>query len=218
MFLTISCLEKDDIPLPDLDPTTMEGGEIVTYDIGFPIPIVTVGGDAVVGQFAGYDPVEIDLGNDGGWDFRFTSQAFPNILPGTYSASVLRIQFTGEILKGPSFTVPPLLNEDNHVRFLPANALLGGVIEGLWAPALQFVEVVRTGYSEGVAGYAFLSEHVPSGISYLPTRTKVGSDYYYGWLEVVATDFTDTDDDDGILVTRFGISTTPGLRVRMGQE
>lgn len=218
-FLMNSCIDKEDIPLPDLDPSTSGGGEIVTYDVGFLIPIVTTGESELVEQFSGYGPFEIDLGNDGGpWDFRLSSTRENSLIPGQYLSSTLRIQFTGEILMRPTAYIPVIQPAEYYAQFLPANALIGGTIEGLWASPRQAVEMISTGFGEWIGGNPILLVQYPSGLSYLPTRTKVGADYYYGWLEFLATDVEDDDHDDWLLITRFGISSTPGLRIRMGQE
>lgn len=210
-ILITSCLDLNtDNPLPDLDPDTPEGGTITIFEINDVITFLSERGpDLVLEQFENIYR-EYDLANDGVIDFTLTGTNESGLVN---FESALYLRFNGQALsnQGSEFG-----QAYAYTQFVPEGVLVAGSAIGVWANAGKALEFVRD--VDAISTPFYIASTFPKGISYMPTRTQVGSDYFYGWLEVIASDLDDTDINEFVVISRFGISQTPGLRIRMGQE
>lgn len=210
-LLQTACIDlNQDLPLPDLDPSTPVGGNIVIFEISDVIEYSSAY-DPDIGneQFAGLSKV-YDLGNDGVIDFTLTGVRGNDLLS---FESFVKLRFNGEALSSQG----SIFGESYaNTRFLPADALVSGTANGVWATVNKPLTMAEDDLT--ISSTYNVNLEFPVGISYMPTRTKVGADYYYGWLEVIASDYEDGNPSDFFIISRFGVSQTPGLRIRMGQE
>ncbi|MCP4121605.1 MAG: hypothetical protein GY751_07610 [Bacteroidetes bacterium] len=213
----ISSCGTDDIPnpIPDLNPDTPGGGDMLIFSID----------DLITWQNyrdpnAPTDPQlnninrTYDFNGDGNIDLSLISKTIPGTFffnPDQYS---VEIRFIGQILR--TNYVNDFYNEDTPV-YLPAEGLIGGSVEGRWTPEGNPIEFIREYILELTPPY-YTNVTCPAGLSYIPTRTNIGGEWFYGWIEILASDYGDLDWDEFVYISRFGISQTPGLRIRMGQE
>lgn len=171
-------------------------------------------------QFSDFETIEVDLGNDGGTpDFVISGReeiGFSGVGP---LWTQLRIQFTGELLTYPRQCLQGECSAWLHAHFLSPNSLPEQTQDQVWANPATYVDLVvaKAGiFPRGAP--PTLEVNFPTGVSYLPTRTQVGSDLFYGWLEVLSTNMADGDHNDAFIITRFGIADTPGIMIQMGEE
>jgi hypothetical protein len=217
-LLTLSCEVGGNFPIPDLDPNSSEGGEMLIFDIG---ELISYNSQTTAAMHlpSDYD-VTYDVGN-AGIDFRFRENGFPGPTNPNFLTSQFRASYEmGQMLTekhGSSLTPgEESINVTGMPIYLPADALLGSTVEGTWTvPGTGNYIWQESGTSSGPWQFNYRS--FPPGISYIPTRTDLGGQWFYGWIEVIASDYTDGDPNDFILFSRFGISTTAGVRVRMGK-
>ena len=202
------CLPTPPIPLPDLDPNTGEGGEMLIFEIADVIAVNTEG--TTEPQFEGFHK-EYDINDNGTTDLEVKNVVFAGV----------SLRFNGQIALdiGPWSLFGDLFDfYDTYTPiFLPANGLLGETLttaEWEERPMHSMQMFIEAG--TGTGPY-IIRQFVPVGISYIPIRIPAGQDFYYGWIELIVSDFEDTDFDDVFIVSRVGLSTTPGVRVRMGQ-
>jgi hypothetical protein len=218
MFLAVSCIQDPPVPIPDLNPGTPEGGDILIYDIN----------DAIVFNSTPINGNEsprfrnfvrnYDLFDDGTIDLTLRGD---NIAGGLFTNpnSFLRLRFSGEILRNSYNQVGnDLFDFPDDIVWLPVQALTGGSMpSGNWAPQNNDFNILSEGKTEGIGPWE-VNTAASAGIHYIATRTKSGGNYYYGWIEIAVSDVDDADPEELLFISRFGISTTPGLRVRMGEE
>ena len=206
----------DDIlnPLPDLNPDTPEGGEILIYDINDRIDYIDEDFQEYPQQFDAIDR-SYDLNGDSVIDLSFRSGAMDFFLgsPTTYN---VQMRFVGEVLR-TNYIFEISTFQDSPV-FLPVSGLVSGTAEGRWTVAGAATAFMMEGRMEGVGGPWLQFPSFPVGLSYIPTRTNLNGQYYYGWIEIFASDFQDDVPEEFILISRYGLSQTPGLRIRMGQD
>lgn len=211
----ISCQE---LPIPDLNPDTPEGGNVLIYNIGEVIPYTS---SIIFSPFPtscdlGNADVSIDLFGDGSIDLRIFTGVPSSPIPAIYDGegTYWLIQYAGEIgLAGDygNYAGLPLLT-----KFLGQNQLAGSSFYGIWSNPNTPQIINRC--TMGATTIFTTRPLFPVGLSYIPVRRNIGGQYYYGWIEVFASDYSDNDTDDFLLISRFGISDTPGLRIGMGQE
>lgn len=198
VFILTSCT----VELPDLDPNTPGGGGMLIYEISDVIEFD--GSDGYPESFpATFITREYDIWDDGTVDIRIEYDPANEILmffPGGMEAVHESIEF----IPAAGYYTPV---------YLPAGALSGGTFSGLWT---GITLLLMNEY--GSAPNYYMSPSFPVGLSYLPIRVPFDGQWHYGWLEFFSTDYNDADPGDGVLLSRFAISDTPGLRVRMGQE
>ena len=215
-----SCNEESDLPIPDLNPETEEGGEITIYDIGEVVPFSSVQHYSDP-QFDVFD-ADIDIGGEGNVDLRLDGYYNPG--PFVWPFTYLIMRFNAEIIHAPDAQpdFPDNTTPDTYPVFLPVDALTGSSVNGIWSPPNVDLHLLteqnNTSAGEDPDQAWEISFKFPTGVSYIPTRSKVGNDYFYGWIEIFSSDYTDGDTDDFLLISRFGISNTAGLRVRMGSQ
>lgn len=219
VLLVTSCVPDPPVPIPDLNPDTPEGSDILIDDIG---DLITYSSISISGseppRFQNFFR-EYDIFNDGTFDLSLTGDdvsgggLFSN--PNCY----VRMRFTtSEVLVSTGIPVfNDIFNMPKQVVWLPQDALIGGSMpQGAWASANEAVWLMAESRIDGFGPWHLLPP--PAGLQYIATRTFSGGQYYYGWIEVVTSDHEDPDPNEFVLMSRFGLSTTPGLRVRMGQE
>ncbi|MCP4124836.1 MAG: hypothetical protein GY751_24100 [Bacteroidetes bacterium] len=213
--LFITACDPIDVQLPDTNPGTPgEGGEILIFDI---FDLIEYSSDRPLGAHDLNDisTREYDFQDDGIVDLRVVSSVSNDLFSG--ASSSLSLQFAGHLLLEHD-PLPFFPGSRNYAMFLPVDGLLGGSFStGGWADAWQDVDILAH-ESTTLLGVLLQYAYYPTGISYLPTKTRINGEDYYGWLEVASTDHGDADTDEQLLISRFGISQTPGLRIRMGQE
>lgn len=215
-----SCNDEMDLPIPDLHPATSEGGEVTIYDIGELVSFSTLQAYSEP-QFAVYDN-DIDIGGEGNIDLQLDGHYNPGVV--IYAFTYLIMRFNAQVIHAPDsqFDIFDNSTPDTYPVFLPVNALTGTTVNGIWSPPNAQLHLIQETKSVDVGELNDVAWEIefkfPVGQSYIPTRSRVGNDFYYGWIECFASDYTDGDTNDFLLISRFGISQTPGLRVRMGQE
>ena len=210
-LFTIFFYACEEISIPDLNPGTAEGGDILIYDIDETILYSSQNGSPTF--HIDNTNLEIDLFDDGSVDLILKT------IDGS-GDRYLYLQLTSEVGRDPNLTQNFLDLFDDVPVFLPVDALTGSTFDGSWgSPNTNFEMLisVNTNVFGGPLAYN-TGSRFPTGLSYIPTRTQSGNDWYYGWIEIFASDYGDGDTDDFLLISRFGISQTPGLRVRMGWE
>ena len=221
LFTTVflnSCVEDPPVPIPDLNPGTEEGGDILIYEINGAIEFSSE-------SISGFeDPRFRNLYRE--YDF-FDNGSIDLVLRGDNVAGTflgppncfLRLYYTGEVLRNSYNQFNnDLFGFPSDLVLLPVDALTGGSMpNGNWAPPLTDLNLLAEGKREGIASWGINATEL-EGINYIATRTDIGGEYFYGWIEVFLSDLHDDDDNEVLLISRFGISQTPGLRVRMGDN
>ena len=196
------------IDLPDLNPNTEEGAEISIFDIADPIAFN--GADSYTElEFPGYYR-EYDIWDDGSIDLKVEHDPAAEIVFNFPGGNIEVAHEAWETLPVAGYYTP---------LYLPVDGLTGGTINGEWSSGVRD-HLLMTESNFG-SGYDPPYQIVPKfrvGLSYVPIRVKSGGQFYYGWLEFFSSDYNDSDPDDFVLVSRFGVAQTPGLRIRMGQE
>ena len=141
MSVACSCNEEVDIPIPDLNPGTEEGGDITIYDIGEVVEFYSFSGYTEP-QFRVYN-TEFDIGGEGDIDLRLIGRYSP-ALPGSwYPYGGLDLRFNAQLIHMPDDNYD---GDDNRPGysfpvFLPVDALTGSTINGIWSPAFAPLEV-----------------------------------------------------------------------------
>ena len=213
VILAVSCTDDIDNPLPDLNPGTPEGGEITIY----PIDDFIYFDDSEYGSVPQLDEVSrtYDINENGAIDLSLISRRVnSSFLSHEFN---VELRFIGQILRTNYSPDIPFLNLEDTPVYLPVDGLVGGTAEGRWTSETTPLLFIKDFPVEVVTLWT-LSFSFPVGLSYIPTRTNIGGEWYYGWIEILASDYEDDDPADFVYISRFGISQTPGLRVRMGKE
>ncbi len=215
--LLITACNPIDVQLPDTNPGTPGGGEILIFDIS---DLIEYSSERPLGAYDLNDisTREYDFQDDGIVDLRVVSSGSNDLFSG--ASSYLSLHFAGQLLLEHN-QVSFFPGSRDKALFLPVDGLLGGSIStGGWVNAWQAVDIlaIQPDNMFFPPGDPLMYVYYPEGISYLPTKTRINGEDYYGWLEVASTDHRDADTDEQLLISRFGISQTPGLRIRMGQE
>ena len=203
-------------PVPDLDPATEEGADIIIYDINQVFN--AIGTDEPTDwPFDMMEAVRIDWDNNGSVDLLFFTEQFQNLLENEptrflnfrFNGQLLREQIAGSITGG----------YNNTPTYLFENDLVGTEIFGNYAPGYTKFRLMygeEDSFQPETGAFHNLNIIPPIGISYVAFRKFIGGELYYGWMEIETTDEKDDDPDDHLMITRVGISATPGLRIRMG--
>ena len=218
LTLLDSCIQDPPVPIPDLNPGTEEGGEMLIYEMNDVISFTSelIGGTDDP-RFKNFYR-EYDFFDNGSIDLTLTGD---NISGGFFGPPNLfvRLRFNGEALRNSYNQVSnDIFNFPSELVWLPVDALTGGSMpNGNWAPTNTDFSLISESRVEGVASWQ-VGSYAPEGLSYIAVRILIGGDYHYGWIELVTTDVSDDDLNDFILISRFANSETPGLRVRMGAE
>ncbi len=214
VFFFTSC---DDllVPLPDLNPNTSEGSEIEIIEIN---SIYSFNSETGYNnpQFLDFLD-EFDLDGNNITDLKLESVRGTNGgIPFQESTVDLNLYLAGwQILSEPLFR----FGSTRSPLFLPPSIMVGASnVVGVWrsgnAGSLMFIEYHFEIPSDWSSGIPF-----PTGYSYIPIRKHAsGNEWYYGWIEIIASDYTDNDTQDEFVISKLGYSTTPGQRIGMGQE
>lgn len=215
-LVTLPGCQPVDVVLPDLNPGTAEGGDILIFNI-FDLIEYTSDVDNNIGVLGGINR-EYDFQGDGSIDLRVVG-SFESFF-GSVTRSILSLKFVGSILKEyEAIPAIPFIPTPGYAIFMPVDGLTGiELTTGGWASSWERVDINVVGNSEWIGGDSFMAAYYPAGISYVPTKTRIGGEDYYGWLEVISSDHDDADPNEQLIISRFGISQTPGLRIRMGQS
>ena len=210
-FLITSCSDDTLIPLPDLNPSSPEGGEIVIIDISATYEFN--GGESYYNPSFLNVTDEYDLNENGSVDLILES-TFRTIL-GIDDLITLDIFMPEwQILAEPAFF--PF--ETHTPLFLPPAVMEGAShVSAVWKSGNHGLKMFfeQTNFSSSL-WYGFPS--FPVDYSYVPIRKFITGEWYYGWLEIISTDYMDNNPEDGFIISKLGYSSTPGLRIGMGQE
>ncbi len=214
MLFVTACLPVD-VPLPDLDPETPEGGEILIFEI-FDLIEFSSATPLYEHDLADFETREYDFQGNGNIDLRAVASVDYVPIFNTPQGSYVSLKFAGNLLLDYQ-PFPMMPDARPYAMFFPVDGLLGNHSTGGWADAGQAVDLFWIKQTT-LLGVPWLYTAYPAGVSYLPTKSRISGEDYYGWIEIAASDIGDDDPNEQLFISRFGISQTPGLRIRMGQE
>ncbi len=213
-----SCWDGVDIDLPDLNPLTQEGAEISIVEINASFSYDGTTTNSV--QFDDNFSWEFDVDGDQIMDMGLVSYyRGPTVggLPGEAYGVRLGMNNVEIMRKSDLFPLSEPGELIGIAVFLPANALAGSTVNGVWAnPGI--LQRVILDENTILTNKWNVKPDAPFGLSYIPIRTNAGGEYYYGWIEIFSTNYNDNVSQDVFVINRLGISNTPGLRLRMGEE